>query len=271
MAYLWGKLCLYAGGFSGLLVTFNPHPFAEGSEKQSHEAIYDGAPNKHGHRAVVKKLKNTEDLSPLYIKRGLEREVRAHRLTAHFANTWNQLNRSTQRIHVQVPYISQIRVHKKDDMLSTFGFLNRYRHEDGDYITVEDYIDGKFEKFNSNTGWVRDRKACINAFSHWTYHHSNGEYLVCDLQGVQRRNSGSDGEQCDCYELTDPVIMSSKDKKFGQTDLGMVGISNWFYHHQCNEFCDATWRKPEVIAKSDEIDCEQETSHSAHLMHWEQV
>lgn len=263
MAYLWGKLCLYAGGFGGLLVTFNPHPFAEGSTKQSHEAIYgDEAPkDKYGNRAVVKKLKNGVNKSPLSIKKEFDIDIKTHKLTAQYASIWNKMNCDSEngdkkQINVQIPYMTQI--NKTNRLLSLFGFTSLYhKHSNGEYITVEDYLHGKFEKFNSNTGWVKNDTLSINAFSHWTYHHSNGQYLVCDLQGIDKFDDENGGS----FELTDPVIMSN-DKEFGVTDLGIIGISNWFYHHKCNEFCDPNWKKPEKIEKCDAIDCEQETSHS---------
>ena len=262
MAFLWGKLCLYAGGFSSLLATFNPHPFAEGSTKQSHEGIYgDDAPlDKYGRPAVIKKLKNASNKSRMAIKHDFHNDIETHQLTAKYASIWNQMNANAndpnhKTIHVQIPFITQIEI-KRNRLMHWFGFNSV--HSNGEYITVEDYLQGKFEKFNSNTGWHKCEKSSINAFSHWTYHHSNGQHLVCDLQGVESENDG-------CYELTDPVIMS-KEKKFGVTDLGVIGISNWFYHHKCNEFCDDKWLKPKVIEKCDNIDCDEETSHSLDMI-----
>eukprot|EP00483_Globobulimina_turgida_P008054 UN08070 len=216
MAYLWGKLCLYVGAFNGLIVTFNPHPFAEGSTKQSHEGIYgDEAPTqKYGQTAVVKKLKNgSHDKSPLTIKTQFDNDILTHKLASKYASIWNQTNEN-KKINMQIPYMAQINKSSETSLASLFGLLfNKHKHSDGEYILVEDYLPGKFEKFNSNTGWVKNNTLSLNAFSHWSYHHSNGEYLICDLQGVSEENK---------YELTDPVIMSTeKDKIFGNTDLGI--------------------------------------------------
>ena len=288
MAYIWGKLCLYAGGFGGLLVTFNPHPFAEGSTKQSHEAYYGEAADKHGQRAVVKKLKNV-DKSPLCIKKSFEKEIRAHEIAASYASQWNRIqskheninqnstSTSTSMINVNIPYITQInKTNRLLDLFGqSFGFLNRYNHSDGEYITVEDYLHGKFIKFNSNTGWTLNEdknpiSKYLNAFSHWTYHQSNGKHLICDLQGVHTHSHHGDKLKNSAkgtadYRLTDPVIMSDS-KEFGVTDLGVIGISNWFYYHKCNEYCDPSWIKPDKIEKCDDIECEQETSHSMEII-----
>jgi len=261
MAWMWGKLCLYAGGFTGLIVRFNPHPFAEGSTKQSHEAVYGSeAPlEKHGLPAVIKVPLDVEDRSPLSIKKGLEFDIKTHETAAQYASLWNAYQSSLseqrevkgpqKRINVQIPSMIQLRRSVSNGLSSLF------RSETlSEYVTVEDYLDGQWQKFNSNTGWTQNDESVLNAFSHWTYHHSNGEHLVCDLQGIESNNTES-------FELTDPVVMSN-DKSFGSTDLGIVGISNWFFHHQCGEHCDACWLKPEKIEKSDDIDCQQETSHS---------
>jgi hypothetical protein len=59
---------------------------------------------------------------------------------------------------------------------------------------------------------------------------------LCDLQG---------GHYQDSYVLTYSVVMSSdNEKRFGSTDLGSEGISNFFAHHKCNCFCQSTWMKP---------------------------
>lgn len=51
---------------------------------------------------------------------------------------------------------------------------------------VEPMIEN-FEKFNSNTGWVTNSGAewgeAMQALSHFSYHHSNRQFLLCDLQG----------------------------------------------------------------------------------------
>ena len=73
----------------------------------------------------------------------------------------------------------------------------------------------------------------MQALSHFSYHHSNGECLLCDLQG---------GRYEDCFVLTDPVVMS-RSRTYGVTDLGFAGISNFFAHHKCNRYCKASWKK----------------------------
>lgn len=93
----------------------------------------------------------------------------------------------------------------------------------------EAYIEGSFRKHNNNVGAVATGLdsnspqddgvsssdahdiATANAFSHFTYHHSNQQVLVCDIQGV----GGT---------YTDPQIHTVNGKGFGIGNLGMTGI-----------------------------------------------
>ena len=95
-----------------------------------------------------------------------------------------------------------------------------------------------YQKFNSNTGWSDDSipwSRVMQALSHFSYHFSNGQTLLCDLQG---------GIYQDGIVLTDPVVMSPTPGAYGPTDLGPNGMSTFFFHHKCNEFCRVDWRKP---------------------------
>lgn len=99
---------------------------------------------------------------------------------------------------------------------------------------------GTYEKFNSNFGYASKHQdhEIIQAFSHWTYHYSDGRHLVCDLQGV--RSHGH-------FALTDPVINSlSKGEDFGPTDNGVLGIYAFFLTHKCNKYCSSLWKRFDI-------------------------
>lgn len=94
-----------------------------------------------------------------------------------------------------------------------------------------------YQKFNSNTGWNDDSAAwpqVMQALSHFSYHVTGGQYVLCDLQGGIYKHS---------VVLTDPVVLSRR-HKFGVTDLGPDGISSFFSEHECNDFCRPTWTQP---------------------------
>ena len=116
----------------------------------------------------------------------------------------------------------------------------------------------------------------MEAFSHFTYHRSGGQLIVCDLQVRElfvlhwknvtlqivsyRRSSiinsaslsvnrgianTTDTTQKRRFELTDVAICSRR-HRFGPTDLGEKGIDSFFHNHACNQFCsvDGHWQRP---------------------------
>jgi hypothetical protein len=116
----------------------------------------------------------------------------------------------------------------------------------GDYkgskLLVEPYVED-YQKFNSNSGWVPKEanpnspaswSQAMQALSHFSYHISSGQFLLCDLQGGIYSNG---------IALSDPVVLSAN-QRFGPTDLGPKGMSSFFARHQCNRFCRSEWTKP---------------------------
>jgi len=103
---------------------------------------------------------------------------------------------------------------------------------------LEREIRGHFQKFNSNNGWTGNEDPILDAFSHWTWTSSNGDFLVCDLQGIRGEpgNIRLSGRDQHYYMLTDPCI-NSKEQEFGMNDLGQAGISAFFARHRCNYVC----------------------------------
>lgn len=106
----------------------------------------------------------------------------------------------------------------------------------GKKVLQEPFIEN-YQKFNSNTGWADNETPwprVMQALSHFSYHASGGQFVLCDLQG---------GVYSDSVVLVDPVILS-RTKMYGVTDLGPRGISSFFNNHVCNEFCKASWSRP---------------------------
>jgi len=101
---------------------------------------------------------------------------------------------------------------------------------------VEPFIEN-YKKSNSNTGWADTSTSwhlVMQAISHYSYHISSGEYILCDMQG---------GIYTGAVVLTDPVILS-RQESYGVTDLGLKGISSFFSQHRCNQYCRGNWIKP---------------------------
>ena len=122
-------------------------------------------------------------------------------------------------------------------------------------LLVEDFLKGKFTKFNSNNGYVREDDPYgasielvsgtalltdfVQAFSHWVYEATKHQMIVCDLQGIL----DMEGRR-PAFRLTDPAICSKPKKdrygnktNYGKTDRGMTGIRNFCSNHVCNVVC----------------------------------
>lgn len=127
-----------------------------------------------------------------------------------------------------------IGVVKRQATFNLFGFIpfKKGVFTEGITVMVENYIEGVFEKWNSNFGYVRQP---INnfpqAFSHYSWYHFKGTKLICDLQGVRRVNQNTIK-----YIITDPAIHSIE-RKYGSTDLGLIGMISFFNTHVCNDLC----------------------------------
>lgn len=74
----------------------------------------------------------------------------------------------------------------------------------------------------------------MQALSHYSYHKTSGQFLLCDIQG---------GFDDDGAILSDPAILS-RNMSYGVTDMGPEGISSFFALHRCNHYCDPNWSKP---------------------------
>lgn len=172
------------------------------------------------------------------------REIEAHKKAKELAIAWNETKYSKSKIKVLVP--KQEKVH----------YIRESDRKVGEYYLVEPYL-SEFEKFNSNTmtSNEHDHKS-IQAFSHWTYHHTNGKLLFCDCQGMFDKNKQE-------YILTDPVIVSNTEylsASYGPCDGGEDMMMTWFNNHKCNRFCKREWMKP-LYDTTTEIQQKEETSY----------
>lgn len=108
-------------------------------------------------------------------------------------------------------------------------------------FSVERFVSGEYIKHNSNSGFVgamdmdehageRTKHVHVRntpqAFSHFSWHHSGGQLIVVDIQGV--------GDL-----LTDPQIHTLDGKGYGLGNIGLVGMAMFFRSHVCSHLCQA--------------------------------
>ena len=109
-----------------------------------------------------------------------------------------------------------------------FNFFEKRTFNKNEYLIIEPHIDGKYEKFVSNSGWTKGNIGItIPLFMHWNWVYSKGQKLVTDIQGVKKEY---------IYELTDPAVQSIN-QEYGNTDLGIIGLIYFLITHKHNKYC----------------------------------
>ena len=194
------------------------NPFAEGGFRWVAKGRYT-----IGHRAgqacVCKWFKS----GAVYEETFFKLDILAGNKALEIVEAWNRAKFINKFIQINVPEVWTFKPN------STGSWAGRK--------TLQEPFIQNYQKFNSNSGWSDDSMPwprVMQALSHFSYHHSNGQLVLCDLQG---------GIYSESVVLTDPVILSTT-KIYGVTDLGSKGISSFFANHQCNEFCRSHWSRP---------------------------
>jgi len=155
----------------------------------------------------------------------------AHKRAVKMAESFNRLhlNCSPRRtIQVLTPLVAKVDTRGGFHLLWLWNIFPMKNVGENEYVSLEQYLTGHWQKFNSNAGWVSESSLLLQAFSHWSAVKSGLRYLLCDLQGVQR---GSE------YLITDPCIHSVYEIH-GPTDLGVAGMEMFLRGHKCNFICE---------------------------------
>ncbi|CAG9460203.1 unnamed protein product [Pedinophyceae sp. YPF-701] len=118
------------------------------------------------------------------------------------------------------------------------------------FMLQEPLVEGKFIKWSSNAGYINTAEwdAIAHAFTHWTYHYTDHELMVTDIQGV-RIGKGK------ALVLTDPAIHCKSHPDLYSADaaqFGLAGMKAFFQSHTCNELCKAL-ELPDAEEELDDI------------------
>ncbi|XP_062519523.1 uncharacterized protein LOC134194596 [Corticium candelabrum] len=172
---------------------FNDSIFSEGESRYAYKGTYHGDGPKSGAKCVVKVFKDGYALTPSDWTADVNTSKRAQQL----AEDWHRYIPTNRPPQFKLPIIAQM--DKRSICFSSSSSVLKGIIRPKGYVSIEDFIDGHYQKFSSNYGWTTGAGQFAAAFSHFTWHITNGRELVCDLQGVKKD---------DLYDLTDPAIHS---------------------------------------------------------------
>eukprot|EP01084_Bolivina_argentea_P044239 81436_1 len=210
-----------------LKYSWEVQPFANGGCRYAYLGIALCGKLK-GQKIVAKKFMDKR----AYALGDWDLDLKASAKAKQFVLAWNKLSIIDKKYVFHDPDIRTVKIHPK-------GYDDEKHCQVGEFVMIEKYIAGHYEKWNDNSGGVNLTSASIQAFCHWTYHYSNKTLLLCDAQGVR---------SYDAYYLTDPAIHSLW-QGYGDTDWGIEGIKDFFSTHICNEFCDKKWSTYNTIKR----------------------
>ncbi len=194
------------------------HPFAEGAFRWVAKGHYTLG-ERQGQACVTKWFKSGAVFSNDYFTL----DIKAVNKALDIVNRFNQLNIVNKTTKINVP---EVWTFEKNCVGGWAG-----------QKTLSEPFIANYQKFNSNTGWTDLRSVwsrVMQALSHFSYHVSGGNYVLCDLQGGIYQHE---------VVLSDPVILS-RTREYGVTDLGPKGISTFFSQHTCNSYCRPIWTAP---------------------------
>ena len=236
----WTKIGFRNSGAVGFDIERDP--FGKGAERLAYMFYEIGRDNRRKGKAMV--AKETK-----YVDDNEDRKIHFHESFCRTQLRANEFAKEFNRAVSKSPKLRPVETFlKTPDIQFLECFVYEYQAPDGTTcgVLVEDFLKGKFTKYNSNDGYVKkltgqDRTIeldigevymtdFVQAFSHWVYIHTDQKLLVWNEEGRHPK-----------FELTDPCICSRQKKgrkKYGNTNLGLRSLKKFRMHHKCNGVCE---------------------------------
>jgi len=163
----------------------------------------------------------------------------------HFMNPRKRESKASNWMMVELHCVAQLfaaKFNERRACATTLTYISAYilqfESNPSEYWMIEEYVEGDHEKWNNNAGWADQKEEVAQAFSHFTWHDSEGEMMIVDVQGVKRSSTQ--------IILTDPAIHSKKASSRWESGLntGEEGMKLFFNSHTRNSTCTRLRLRP---------------------------
>ena len=160
---------------------FESEPFSEGASRYAYRGTLKGDGPRDGDKCVVKvfKKKYEKEILNWYV------DITCSKVAQELAQQFNQFRPTNRPLSFKLPLVARIDKKAGFYLLWFIKLQNEdKRILDNEYVALEPYLEGAYDKFTSNSGWVNyEIGQLMPAFSHFTWWKSGQTMLVCDLQG----------------------------------------------------------------------------------------
>lgn len=165
---------------------FQNNYFAEGACRWAFQGTLHGYGSRNDTKCVTKVFKNEvakkmKDWAP-----DIAASKKAFGYAKHFQEQyfWKIRNYSSDKeIEFLIPLIATMKNISHFDLLWFIEMSKDERYvTDREAVAIEPFIEGNYDKFNSNGGYENSMHDLMTAFCHWTWNISGHKYMVCDLQ-----------------------------------------------------------------------------------------
>ncbi|XP_067651948.1 uncharacterized protein [Haliotis asinina] len=129
----------------------------------------------------------------------------------------------------------------------------------GEVVLLEPYFNSRENEYYSdstgcseNEDLSEEDRNITQAFSHYSWEHSGGRFVICGLKGRKMDKeyyfrgptvhsnpvAGRGGEEDEGAEGAEGDEVGEEHEDFGDKDEGLLGIRNFFVNHECNKLCE---------------------------------
>jgi len=221
-------------------ITFKYNPFSEGAFRYCYIGNIENKGNQNSNKNLFPNGKGVVKVFKKEIYG--QSEIISDLGNIFYSQKVSKIFNSQNLIKEKVIFIDNYLASFKEKAFINFGKRTFKEYEP---MIIEPYIEGKYEKFVSNSGWTKENiEITIPLFMHWNWVYSKGKELVSDIQGVRKGH---------IYELTDPAVQSFY-QMYGDTDLGVEGLIYFLSEHKHNSYCQSLpWPNNEEMKKIQKV------------------